>query len=65
MLSIISVETAILYVANIINDYLLLRRQLSKIITQPERIRIRDLMKIDYINSYLEFKKCDFAKDIF
>lgn len=65
MLSIISVETAILYVANIINDYLLLRRQLSKIITQPERIRIKDLMKIDYINNYLEFKKCDFDKDIF
>lgn len=65
MLSIISVETAIIYVANIINDYLLLRRQLSKIVTQPERIRIKDLMKIDYISNYLEFKKSEFAKDIF
>lgn len=37
MLSIISVETAIIYAANIINDYLLLRRQLSNIITQPEK----------------------------
>ena len=58
-------ETAIIYVANIINDYLLLRRQLSKIVTQPERIRIKDLMKIDYISNYLEFKKSEFAKDIF
>lgn len=65
MLSIISVETSIIYTANIINDYLLLRRQLSKIVTQPERIRIKDLMKIDYISNYLEFKKSEFAKDIF
>lgn len=65
MLSIISVETAIIYVANIINDYLLLRRQLGKIITQEERGRIKDLMRIDYISNYLEFQKSEFGKDMF
>lgn len=65
MFSIISVETAIIYVANIINDYLLLRQQLSKIVTQPERKYIKELMNIDYISNYLEFKKKEFAKDIF
>ena len=62
MLSIIAVEVAIVYAAHIINDYLLLRRQLSKKITDGERDKIRELMDIGYLSDYLEAKRNEFRK---
>ncbi len=60
MLAIIAVETAIIYTANIINDYTLLRKRLGNKISKNERVIIKSLMKPDYIYEYLEYQKAFF-----
>lgn len=63
MLAIIAVETAIIYTANIINDYILLRKKLGNKISENERVIIKRLMKSDYIYEYLEHQKDFFDSD--
>ena len=65
MLCIISIETSLVYTANILNDYLLLRRQLSKNVTKEERDKIRELMSTEYLVNYVNYQKNEFGKEIF
>ncbi|MBS6956128.1 MAG: hypothetical protein KH230_23195 [Enterocloster asparagiformis] len=65
MLCIVSIETTLIYTANILNDYLLLRRQLSKKVTKEERDKIKRLRSIEYLIDYLDIQKNEFDKDIF
>lgn len=65
MLCIVSIETALIYTANILNDYLLLRRQLSRKVTKEERDKIKRLMSTEYLNDYLDNQKSEFDKEIF
>lgn len=65
MLSIIAVEVAIIYTANIMNDYILLRKKLGKKISSSERITIKSLMKADYLYNYLDYQRDYFNSDIF
>lgn len=65
MLSIIAVEVAIIYTANIMNDYILLRKKLGKKISSSERTNIKNLMKADYLYNYLDCQRDFFNSDIF
>lgn len=65
MLCIVSIETALIYTANILNDYLLLRRQLSRKVTKEERDKIKRLMSTEYLNDYLDNQKSEFDKENF
>lgn len=65
MLSIIAVEIAIIYTANIMNDYILLRRKLGKKISSSEKVSIKNLMKADYLYNYLDYQRIFFNSDIF
>lgn len=64
MLAIIAVETAIIYTANIINDYMILRKKLGKKLSENERVIVKSLMEPDYIYEYLEHQKDFFDGDI-
>lgn len=63
MLAIIAVETSVIYTANIIYDYILLRKRLGKKISENERAIIKYLMKADYMYEYLEHQKVFFDSD--
>ncbi len=65
MLSIIAVEIAIIYTANIVNDYILIRRKLGKKISNSERASIKNLMKADYLYNYLDYQRNFFNRDMF
>ena len=64
MLAIIAVETAIIYTANIINDYILLRKKLGNKISENERVIVKSLMKPDHIYDYLEHQKDFFDSEL-
>lgn len=65
MLSIVSIETTLIYTANILNDYLLLRKQLNKKLTKEERDRVKRLMSTEDLINYLNIQKKEFDKEIF
>lgn len=65
MLCIVSIETTLIYTANILNDYLLLRKQLNKKLTKEERDKIKRLMSTEYLINYLNIQKKEFDKEIF
>lgn len=65
MLCIVSIETTLIYTANILNDYLLLRKQLNKKLTKEERDKIKKLMSTEYLINYLNIQKNKFDKEIF
>lgn len=65
MLCMISVETAVVYMANILNDYLQLRKQLVKALTAEEKKKIKELMSTEYIETYLEAQRKEFGKELF
>ena len=65
MLCMISVETAVVYTANILNDYLQLRKQLVKALTAEEKKKIKELMSTEYIETYLEAQRKEFGKELF
>ena len=65
MLCIVSIETTLIYTANILNDYLLLRKQLNKKVEKEERDKIKRLMSTEYLINYLNIQKNEFDKEIF
>lgn len=65
MLCIVSIETTLIYTANILNDYLLLRKQLNKKLTKEERDKIKRLMSTESLINYLNIQKNKFDKEIF
>lgn len=65
MLCIVSIETTLIYTANILNDYLLLRKQLNKKLTKEERDKIKRLMSTESLINYLNIQKNEFDKEIF
>ena len=65
MLMIISVEVAIIYSANIINDYKLLRKQLNRKLSVEEKAFLKELSKPDYLHCYLAERRDFFGCHLF
>ena len=62
MLCIISVETAMIYTANILYDYLQLRKQLGRTLAREEREQIKALRSTEFLEAYLKEQRDRFGR---
>lgn len=65
MLLSLSIECCIIYTANVLKDYLNLRKKLNTYLSDEEKVFIKECAKIDKLVKWIDTKRNQFSKPIF
>lgn len=65
MLLMLAFEISIIYTANVLKDYLDLRKKLYRYLNKEEKKFINEMKSLDMLNEYLEYEKVEFGRPLF
>lgn len=65
MLLILACEISIIYTANVLKDYLDLRKKLYKYLSKEQKKFLKEMMSLNMLDEYLEYVKVEFGRSLF